>query len=379
MRFRRYVGLIVALAAVLLVAAGFRFTDATLLPPQGVVGQPYFHKIDLDSGCKGKHVAIDSGSLPPGLQLNGSANDLVDDSNWRIEGTPTQAGSWSFWLKATDICPSFPAERELTITILPKVTVTTESLSPTLVNRPYSVQLTATGAGSYTWSIASGTLAPGLALSTSGLLSGTPNSVGAWTFTVLAKEGNRSDTKTLTLAVVEPLVASTTTAPARGEVSRPFSQAQTAQGGLAPYTWSLASGTLPPGLTLDPATGTIRGIPLAAGAFPLTLAVKDTAGLTATVNVPLAVAKKLAITAIRLRAGVEGRRYSTVITKVGGVGPFRYRIVAGRLPVGVRLDTRTGRLSGIPRQDGVFRITVRATDALGAISTKPVRLTILPS
>ena len=171
---------------------------------------------------------------------------------------------------------------------------------------------------------------------------------------MLAKEGNRSDTKTLTLAVVEPLVASTTTALARAEVSRPFSQAQTAQGGLAPYTWSLASGTLPSGLTLDPATGTIRGIPLAAGAFPLTLAVKDTAGLTATVNVPLAVAKKLAITSIRLRAGVEGRRYSTLITKVGGVGPIRYRIVGGRLPVGVRLDTSTGRVSGIPRRERRF-------------------------
>jgi len=377
MHFRRYALLIAAAAAIVFVVAGFRFTDDALMPPQGVVGQPYFHAIGLESGCKGKKVAVDSGSLPPGLSLVGNEDSTVDSSNWRIQGTPTQAGSWSFWLKATDICPSQPAERQLTIVINPKVTVTTESLSPTTLNQPYSVQLTATGAGSYTWSLASGTPPPGIGLSTTGLLSGTPTQVGAFTFTVLAREGARSDTKTLTLTVVEQLVATGGTL-SRAEVSRPFAYAPSARGGLAPYTWSLASGALPTGLALDPATGAIRGIPLAAGAFPVQLQLKDSAGFTATMPVALAVAQKLTITSTRLRVAKAGRRYTAPLQKIGGVGPFVYRVLGGRLPAGLRLDPVTGRLSGIPRRAGIYPFSVRVRDSLGAISTKPLRITVLP-
>jgi large repetitive protein len=378
MRFRRYAIVIAASAAVIAVVAGFRFTDATLLPPQGVVGQPYFHKIDLEGGCKGKVVTVGPGNLPPGLQLVGSQDDLSDDSNWRIQGTPTQAGSFNFGLTATDICKSSPPYRDFTIVINPKVTITTPALAPIIVNAPYRVQLTATGTSSATWSLAGGSLPPGISLASSGLLAGTPTTVGAWTFTVLAKDGIRQDTTQYTLTVLEQLVASPGTLQ-RAEVGRAFAYTPSAHGGLAPYTWSVASGALPTGLALDAATGAIRGKPLAAGAFPVQLQVKDAAGLTANVAVALAVARKVAITSTALRTGVEGRRYSAPIAKVGGVGPFVYRLVGGRLPVGLRLDSVTGRISGIPTRAGRFRFTVRVRDSLGAISTKPLRLTVRPA
>jgi hypothetical protein len=367
--------LIVGLVAVVLVVSGYRFTDATLMPPTGVVGQKYFHKIDIEGGCKGKVVTIGPGSLPPGLSLVGSANDLSDDSNWRIEGTPTQAGSYNFWINGRDLCANSGAERDITIVIIDRVKITTPALSPIVVNVPYRLQLAASGTSSAAWSIAAGTLPPGIALSSSGVLSGTPTSVGAWTFTVSAKDGIRSDTTQYTLTVLEQLVASPGTLQ-RAEVGRAFAYTPSARGGLAPYAWSVASGTLPTGLALDPATGAIRGTPLAAGAFAVQLQLKDSAGLTATLAVPLAVARKLAITSIALRTGVEGRRYSAPIAKVGGVGPFVYRVVGGRLPAGIRLDPITGRLSGIPTRDGLFRFTVRVRDSLGAISTKPLRLTV---
>jgi large repetitive protein len=378
MRFRRYAILIAASAAVIAVAAGFRFTDATLMPPQGVVGQQYFHKVDVEDGCKGKVVTVGPGNLPPGLQLVGSQNDLSDGSDWRIEGTPTQAGSYGFGLTANDICKSPPTYRDLTIVINPKLTITTPAPSPIVVNAPFSLQLVATGTSSAAWSVAVGSLPPGISLSSSGLLSGTPTTVGAWTFTVLAKDGNRQDTNSFTLTVLEQLVASAGTLQ-RAEVGRPFAYRPSARGGLTPYAWSLAGGALPTGLTLDPATGAIRGTPLAAGAFPVQLHLKDAAGLTANLAVALSVARKLAITSTALRTGVEGRRYSAPIAKVGGVGPFVYRVVGGRLPLGLRLDSVTGRISGIPTRDGRFSFTVRVRDSLGVISTKPLRLTVRPA
>ena len=97
--------LIAAAAAIVLVAAGFRFTDDALSAAHRCSGPAVLHAIGLDAGCKGKKVAVDSGSLPPGLsssvtRTRGRHLELAD------QGTPTQAGSWSFWLKATDICPS---------------------------------------------------------------------------------------------------------------------------------------------------------------------------------------------------------------------------------------------------------------------------------
>ncbi len=55
-----------------------------------------------------------------------------------------------------------------------------------------------------------------------------------------------------------------------------------ASGGTAPYTWALvaAMGALPPGLVLDPATGTISGVPTAAGRSSFAVTATDAAGQT---------------------------------------------------------------------------------------------------
>ncbi|MCX8044738.1 MAG: putative Ig domain-containing protein [Desulfobacterota bacterium] len=54
-----------------------------------------------------------------------------------------------------------------------------------------------------------------------------------------------------------------------------------AANGTAPYTWTVTIGTLPSGLTLAGATGVIAGTPMAAGTYPFTVQVTDSAGYTA--------------------------------------------------------------------------------------------------
>jgi hypothetical protein len=64
------------------------------------------------------------------------------------------------------------------------------------------------------------------------------------------------------------LVVVTTTLPT-GIVGVPYSAQLVASGGKPPYRWTLAPGSLPPGLTLDPATGIISGVPTQAGTTAL--------------------------------------------------------------------------------------------------------------
>jgi alpha-tubulin suppressor-like RCC1 family protein len=70
----------------------------------------------------------------------------------------------------------------------------------------------------------------------------------------------------------------TTTSLPAGEVGTAYSQTLAAAGGIPPYTWTIASGTLPDGLSLDAATGTIAGTPTTAGIYNFTIMVADTIG-----------------------------------------------------------------------------------------------------
>src|SRR5690606_6309919 len=58
----------------------------------------------------------------------------------------------------------------------------------------------------------------------------------------------------------------------------PYSQYLFADGGTPPYTWSVSTGSLPAGLTLDPATGLVSGTPTAPGTVGFIVTVTDADG-----------------------------------------------------------------------------------------------------
>ena len=231
-----------------------------------------------------------SGSLPPGLSLSTSSG--------LITGTPQAAGKTRFvtievqrpdapdeggfavvQYAADDADPWTTAE--FTFNISPGLAVSNQSVPAGMVGQAYSQTLTAmnvntvnpfsgTPATGTTWSVQSGTLPAGVTLSSSGVLQGTPTTVGTYQFVVRAQSGDQSDTETLTLLVVEPLdIAQPAVGPA--EVGIRFSLQLQATGGGPPgaptYKWSLANGAvLPDGLTLNPDTGLISGTPTVAAA-----------------------------------------------------------------------------------------------------------------
>lgn len=178
------------------------------------------------------------------------------------------------------------------------LTITTASLPNGQLNAPYSFTLSATGGSApYTWSLSSGTLPAGLSLSaSSGAIAGIPTAaVNATSLTLTVSDSSHpvsTATASLTLTVLPAPLAITTPSLPNGKVDTLYSAVLSATGGTSPYTWSLITGTLPTGLSLNAASGAITGIPSAVVAnVPLTFMVSDSdhPALTARVNLALTV------------------------------------------------------------------------------------------
>lgn len=273
------VGSVTSRAAALTVNAAvsvstLKITTASL--PAGQVGNSYQALLAASGGTAPYRWSLNSRSLPGELSLSGAT----------ISGTPTAAGTSSFVLAVTDSSTPVPqaAKQSLSISIATNVSplqVTTAFLPNDEVGSPYSITLKATaGTTAYSWSINSGTLPPGLNLNSStGAISGTPTVVGALNFTVQVRDSTtpvaQTATKALGLMVLPAPLVITTFALPGDQQGNAYNATLTASGGAAPYTWSISSGTLPSGLTLNASTGAISGNPTTSGSSTFNITVTD--------------------------------------------------------------------------------------------------------
>ena len=147
-----------------------------------------------------------------------------------------------------------------------------------------------------------------------------------------------------------------------------YTQTVTAAGGVAPHTFSVTAGTLPPGLALNGTTGVISGVPTTVGVFNFTVTAFDenfcrgSRTYTVTIGNPCnGVTIVLAPTS--LPDGAQAQAYSQQITASGGAAPYQYTVTAGSLPPGLTLNLTTGVISGTPTSSGTFFFAVTATDA----------------
>ncbi len=259
--------------------------------------------------------------------------------------------------------------------------VATTSLAAGTQGQSYAQTLTSSGGTSpITWSIQTGTLPTGLSLApATGVISGTvANTASSQTFTVAATDttgavGTASLTITITSAPAAPVFVSDTP-PTAGMVGSAYSYSFAASGTPAP-TFSVASGSLPAGLTLDTITGVLSGTPTAAGPFTFTVRATNSLGSATSPTITITVSSTPVFTADTPPAATAGVAFSYSFAASGTPAPT-FSVASGNLPPGLTLNTTTGVLSGTSTTAGPFTFTLLASNTSGSTASPPITITV---
>ena len=351
------------------------FTSAQGVPvittntlPKATVGQPYSTTLDA-SGTKPItwKGSILTTNLPISLQNIG----LNLSSDGRITGTPTQAGTFTIVVTATNSKGSTNKTVKLTIEEgAAAPTIKTSSLPAGKLKTAYSATLTASGATPITWTKASGTLPGGLALSNGGVISGTPTKEGIFGFTVKAENSKGSATKELSIKVGDTVPVITTTSLPGAIVGKSYSATLTATG-MKTIKWT-AKG-LPEGLKLSD-KGKLSGKPKTQGEYSITVTAKNDVGED-TKKFVLSVGAKPVIKTTSLPGGIAGERYNQKLETSQGTGVIKWKLDSGKLPDGLKL-TEDGFITGTPLKNGKYSFKVKASNAQGD-ATKSLKIAIM--
>ncbi len=334
----------------------------------GQVGVAYNSSLVATGGVPPYTFSIISGSLPAGLTLNSSTG--------AITGTPTSNGTFNFTAQVVDSTGSKAGTTtaNCSIVIAPPAINLACAASTGQVGVAYNSSLVATGGvPPYTFSIISGSLPAGLTLNSStGAITGTPTSNGTFNFTaqVVDSTGSKAGTTTANCSIViAPPAINLACAASTGQVGVAYNSSLVATGGVPPYTFSIISGSLPAGLTLNSSTGAITGTPTSNGTFNFTAQVVDSTGSkagTTTANCSIVIAPPAIKLACATSSGQVGVAYSSALLASGGVPPYTFSIISGSLPAGLTLNSSTGAITGTPTTNGTFNFTAQVVDSTGS-------------
>lgn len=343
----------------------------------GINGTAYSATLSAFGGVYPYTWSISSGSLPTGLSLNASTGE--------ISGTPTASGTFSFTVKVTDnnSPTKSTATRSLSIKIS-SVNITNTSLKSWTQgveygNTPAETLAATGGTAPYTWSVSSGNFPTGLTLvAGTGAITGIPTASGIFTFTVMVTDSAGTPataTKEFTITI-NPSPSILTSSFPSGMIGTAYSQTISLAGGTSPITWSVSSGSLPPGLSLNSGTGVISGTLTAIGTYSFTIKATDSTGASTTKALSIQVSSEMVITTATLSDAIKDTQYSAALAATGGRAPYSWSVSEGALPGGLVLAEATGIISGTPTATGAFYFTIEVADADGRTATKTISITV---
>lgn len=260
------------------------------LPPNATQGAGFYGTCTASGGTGAITFSISAGTLPAGLTL--------DPTTGVISGTATAMGTSSFTVMAMDSgSPPQSATYSVTnLTVLPMdLSISCTIPNPLIIGDVHNGGCTTIGGTPpMAFSVSAGALPPGVVLdSATGALTGSATSSGEYEFTIQATDsGSPVQTATQsTYLVVDPpgwfnVFCSFISADYPDEYSAylgvPFNGSCQGSGGYPPYTYAISAGTLPPGISFDPATGQFSGTPTTLGTSSFTVQAMDSKSQTAT-------------------------------------------------------------------------------------------------
>lgn len=359
-------------------------TVSSTVPPKGTVNQ-FYSFAPTPYGGSGRY-SWSATNLPAGL---------VIDSSGQISGVPTLAGTSFPTVTLRDLDTSESILVRLTLTVDPFAITTNGALPRGTVGTAYGQTLMAPDCPDCAWTALTA-LPAGFSLSAAGVLSGTPTVVFNRTFSIQASGSAGTAQKLFSLSVdastPPPLSIANNGSLGFVTVAAFPAISLIGLGGTPPYSWSLESGTLPPGLTLHdqhealsaniaPGFWYLFGRATATGTYTFTLRVTDAAGDSASREFTWVVSS-LSIQYPRLPiAGnplVASAPYSQTLLAVGGTGVYAWANNAP-LPPGLSLDSNTGVITGIPSAAGTFVVPIQVTDDAGSTTVLNVTFTVAVS
>jgi len=352
-----------------------QLTLTATLPSTANVGTAYSGLLTASGGVAPLTFGVAGGQLPPGVTVNASSGV--------VSGTPVAAGSFTATLSVTD-AGGLVATQVVTVAVFanPPPAIVTNSLANGVAGTVYLQTLAGQdGQPPYSWALSTGSaLPPGLSLSTSAQITGTPTAAGSTTFQVTLTDANgQTARKNLTIVVFTPLQITTSSLPEGYATLAYPATTLGAAGGQAPYNWSL-NGALPAGVTFNAGAALLSGTAAAgsAGSYGVTFTVSDASGQTHTAPFTIDLYALPSITTPSLASAAVGAPYSQPISVTGGKAPIAWA-QTGALPAGITFDAGTGTFSGTTNAaPGSFPgITVTATDANGRQASRTYTLQVV--
>ena len=248
----------------------------------------------------------------------------------------------------------------------------------------------------YTYFVSSGTLPTGISIDGStGLVSGTPTATYATANVVFSvRDVNNviaSTTRTVSFTVNSPITATagatTTVSAIQNTAITSFNAFSSVTGGYTPYVYSVSSGTLPTGITINSSTGLVSGTPTATySTANVVFRVTDAQGFIAATTTTVSFTVNAPITATAGATTTVSQQQNTAITSfnpfssvTGGYTPYTYFISSGTLPTGITLNSSTGLVSGTPTVvQGASNVIFRVRDSqnTNAATTVTVSFTV---
>lgn len=353
----------------------FNWSSTNLIPC--LVGVPYNAQISVDNNTPPYTYSYD-GSLPDGVVLNPDGT---------LTGTPTTTGTFGFNVTATDSSnPPCSENTPVSITVYncSDLITDTSNIVTGTQNLEYSGSIIVSGgSGNYTYEITAGSLPDGLTLNSDGTIVGIPASPEVWPFTITTTDIVTNcyviDSLTITINPACQTFSWQSFYLLPCYIGTPYNSRVVASNGTFPFAYSVISGSLPDGLSMD-GSGNITGTPTTKQTTYFTVGAVDQTGCAGTwdmsiivTNIPIILDDILPDVAVNIY-------YSSAITATGGDGDpvtYTYSVTSGSLPPDLSLDGPSGNVTGTPTTVGTYNFEVTATDAFGDTGTRIYEIIVI--